>query len=71
MDITQSSDCSIRVIVLLLIVSPNSLKIYLVNTLGLLGVLDLCNEINRDAKRITILWVLTIKLKSFKATIQL
>ena len=47
MDITQCSDFSIRVIV---IASPNSLKLYLVNALGLWGVLDPCNEINRDAK---------------------
>ena len=48
-DITQCSDCSIRVIVLLLIVSPNSLKIYLINILNLLGVPNLHNEINIDA----------------------
>ena len=49
MDITQCSDCSIRVIVVLLIVSPNSLKIYLINILNLLGVPNLHNEINIDA----------------------
>ena len=34
---------------LLLIVSPNSLKIYLINILNLLGVPNLHNEINIDA----------------------
>ena len=49
MDITQFSDCSIRVNVLLLIASPNSLKINLINILNLLGVPNLRNKIDTDA----------------------
>ena len=52
---------------LLLIISPNSLKINLTNTLNLLGVLNLCNKITRDANRIKIsIGVLLIKIKSLK-----
>jgi len=50
MDVTQCSNCSIRVIVLFLIVLPNS--IYLMDMLGLWNVLNLCNETNRDAYKI-------------------
>ena len=46
MDISQCSDCSIRVIVLLLIIHQ---KIYLLNILNLSGVLNLRNKINIDA----------------------
>ena len=44
MDITQLGDCSNRVVVLFS-------KFTLANTLGLRGVLNLCNEIVRDANR--------------------
>ena len=46
------SDCSSRVIVLFLIVSPNSFKISLTNTLAPWSVLNLCNEIDRDVNGI-------------------
>ena len=67
-DIVQYRDCSIRVTVLLLIVSPNSLKINLINTLNPFGVLNLCNKINRDTNRIKVSVGIDYKTE---ATIQL
>ena len=49
----------------------NKFKVYLIYTLGLWGVLNLYNEINRDVNRIKGLFGLENKTEIFKAKMQL